>query len=671
MHAQGLRPHPNAGADSEDPLLFRHRYQHHDEITDKLMYYQYEAKRHAHVVVLQDLGVLGCEAAPTHQPNATTISLNISVDSVVNLTAGAVIVGDGLGCVFRAMDGTSTPWHNVLRERVVAPVHAAKLTGGGNAVTMVTEPAALNDVFEHAQLEYFHGRPDNLHFTRSKRLESLASHGHATSSSTYSFASTEDVIADAKVAAARRRLAPGVVDGVKPKQSQKPPLVPARPRSNSSRGRELDHWSCAYGNLPTTDMNLCISGENCNSNTWDFVTSGTNDGCYFKTYTSRGSMFALKPGNTYTLRWTSPNDDPVEIFVQESDGGWGSTHCYDMTQHWIPSQQYSGSACDSPNSYTFTMPDLSNHPCANDFLGGAPEFQFKIQTKDHGCHRGYWGEFVQLYNLDPTGGFELAPSSSSLTFGDSSAGLSLKCTNCHVSGSADAHVLVRVDQYNPFAESWTWADVTLEAAIDFEAQAWAYGTRSWQEATSLVCAVCASVSFASTSVNLGILAKLETFGESYFSAEGRVTYRRHAKAAGQINLHTVGSNVYKRLTDFARLTPASDPDANPLSYEVDIQATATVGLYASLYAGLFASVSTMAEAEVYAKVRAGLIASADFTYQTASDSTALAPYTCTYGALACSDMCSSQHDLRITASISGRWAARDSPFPSLPHHARD
>ena len=111
-------------------------------------------------------------------------------------------------------------------------------------MTLVTKPAALNDVFEHAQLEYFHGRPDNLHFTRSKRLESLASRGHATSSSTYSFASTEDVIADAKVAAARRRLAPGIVDGMQPKQSRKPPLVPARPlASRTSLPAAPPPWS--------------------------------------------------------------------------------------------------------------------------------------------------------------------------------------------------------------------------------------------------------------------------------------------------------------------------------------------------------------------------------------------------------------------------------------------
>ena len=61
-HEHGLRPHHSSGA-AEDPLLFRHRYQHHDAASDRLVYYQYEAKRHPHVVMLEDIGVNKCEAS--------------------------------------------------------------------------------------------------------------------------------------------------------------------------------------------------------------------------------------------------------------------------------------------------------------------------------------------------------------------------------------------------------------------------------------------------------------------------------------------------------------------------------------------------------------------------------------------------------------------------------
>ena len=61
VHEKGLRP--KAKATEEDPLLFRHRYQHHDSASNRLLYYQYETKRHPHVVVLDDIGVQSCEAA--------------------------------------------------------------------------------------------------------------------------------------------------------------------------------------------------------------------------------------------------------------------------------------------------------------------------------------------------------------------------------------------------------------------------------------------------------------------------------------------------------------------------------------------------------------------------------------------------------------------------------
>ena len=61
MHEKGLRP--SAKATEQDPLLFRHRYQHHDGASNRLPYYQYETKRHPHVVVIDDIGAQSCEAA--------------------------------------------------------------------------------------------------------------------------------------------------------------------------------------------------------------------------------------------------------------------------------------------------------------------------------------------------------------------------------------------------------------------------------------------------------------------------------------------------------------------------------------------------------------------------------------------------------------------------------
>ena len=58
----GLMPHHDSGADKDDPLLFRHRWQHHDAEANKLWYYQYEAKRHPHVSVLSETDVTSCSS---------------------------------------------------------------------------------------------------------------------------------------------------------------------------------------------------------------------------------------------------------------------------------------------------------------------------------------------------------------------------------------------------------------------------------------------------------------------------------------------------------------------------------------------------------------------------------------------------------------------------------
>ena len=74
-HEHGLRPHHSSGAAAEDRLLFRHRYQHHDAASDRLVYYQYEAKRHPHVVMIDDIGVHQCEVRVAPQLGARGVRM--------------------------------------------------------------------------------------------------------------------------------------------------------------------------------------------------------------------------------------------------------------------------------------------------------------------------------------------------------------------------------------------------------------------------------------------------------------------------------------------------------------------------------------------------------------------------------------------------------------------
>ena len=183
-HHLGLHPHHSTTRSAEDPLLHRHRYQHHDEGTGELLYYQFEGKQHRHVFYAEGIaGVLGCEVAvePNGKgPTAITLLLKDEV-SAGNITAGAVIVGDGLDCTERASDGTRSTWQKPLRVLIsnVSVAAAPAPSSTAIAVTFTTAPAQLHDVFEHAQIEFYRGSHRNLQTARSKRLESLAANGEA------------------------------------------------------------------------------------------------------------------------------------------------------------------------------------------------------------------------------------------------------------------------------------------------------------------------------------------------------------------------------------------------------------------------------------------------------------------------------------------------------------
>ena len=143
QHESGLRPHHSTGATAEDPLLFRHRYQHHDEASGKLIYYQYEAKRHPNVVMLADLGVLSCQASVVEehgQDNVTEIVLVLNQSSAAVLSTGSVISGGDMHCWFRDAEGTLSSWRKTLRERVLSATTASapKYSRTAVAVTLLS-----------------------------------------------------------------------------------------------------------------------------------------------------------------------------------------------------------------------------------------------------------------------------------------------------------------------------------------------------------------------------------------------------------------------------------------------------------------------------------------------------------------------------------------------------
>ena len=155
--ARGLKPHHDTGASPTDPLHFRHRY-HTTTSQGALLYFEYEAKRHAHVVMLVEADASGgCGAAPSclactactvhhfdTESGEAVLELQIADADIsrlhsANLTAGSIIAGE-IGCSVGEFSATRLS----VRERVAAPIVRP---GPGSAVRLVlnTEPAAMHE----------------------------------------------------------------------------------------------------------------------------------------------------------------------------------------------------------------------------------------------------------------------------------------------------------------------------------------------------------------------------------------------------------------------------------------------------------------------------------------------------------------------------------------------
>ena len=162
LHATGLRPHHLSGQSNDDPLLFRHRYQHHDQKTNHLVYYQYEARRHAHVVHLDDLAVESCSATPSGMEGTLLLTLVVRSGDhghhLRALKAGAIIIGSETNCTGTGgLPATITG----LRERLLADASLSKAHGERGQpvaeVTLHTATAGFHECFEYSQLELFLG----------------------------------------------------------------------------------------------------------------------------------------------------------------------------------------------------------------------------------------------------------------------------------------------------------------------------------------------------------------------------------------------------------------------------------------------------------------------------------------------------------------------------------
>ena len=81
-----------AEAAAEDPFLFKHRLQYHDALSNKLTYFEYSARRHEHVLMLNEMNISSCALEVAGGRIQTIHLTSRDHDGLrMNVTAGACL----------------------------------------------------------------------------------------------------------------------------------------------------------------------------------------------------------------------------------------------------------------------------------------------------------------------------------------------------------------------------------------------------------------------------------------------------------------------------------------------------------------------------------------------------------------------------------------------------
>ena len=211
--------------------------------------------------------------------------------------------------------------------------------------------------------------------------------------------------------------------------------------------------------------------------------------CFFRESTAGSDYPSLKPDNTYTLEWTQNADGWVRFEFMEEDKGFPDDGCGFM-QSGDSRRTHYGNA--GTHSIDFTMPDLcgdtSLYCSSTECSGGTyPEFYILVEwdtTLGTSIAQSATFRLLEDYGTSPTT-TTLAPSSNPVVFerssADGNAELRISCTDCAITAAADLHVLVRTTNTDPFDESWSWGDFSLDLNVDVEARAWAAYERTIEQ----------------------------------------------------------------------------------------------------------------------------------------------------------------------------------------------
>ena len=282
---------------------------------------------------------------------------------------------------------------------------------------------------------------------------------------------------------------------------------PEQEWSSSWQYRDGSAWRDAFVEVDCTDGAATRAWTGCSFAPLDDDVNDDDD--------SGGEYPSLKPGALYKLKWTQEdNDYQVRVKFWEVDTG------FDDGCGELPDLVPITPASVSTKEYIFTMPDLCGDSsyCADRFdacgAGSFPEFNIRLEYVGRSClmcnsNIGSTRPFrlLRTYNFDY--GYTLRPSSNPLKFecfdpavtsgagqsGSNSSGLGLSCNDegaesdgslddsswatttaikiecidCKVKLKADVHVLIRTTNLDPFAETWSWGDVSLVGKVDVTA----------------------------------------------------------------------------------------------------------------------------------------------------------------------------------------------------------
>ena len=209
-----------------------------------------------------------------------------------------------------------------------------------------------------------------------------------------------------------------------------------------------------------------------------------------------------------------------------------------------------------------------------------------------------------------------------VSLGSDALGASIRCTDCHVQGEAEVHVLMRTTSYNPFDETWSWGNVSMEGAVDVDAEArWNMSAQlPYQQLMPRACLpfLCVHAQLAGVSFTMGLVAELGVTASVASDMQTRLSYARSMKSVGSVGLHTRGKKILQSsLTSFEPEPLPAPTDSRRLGFEMDLDAAASVTLIPRLYAGIFTSIGRFASAEAYLKLESQLSLDSTFNFRTA------------------------------------------------------